>query len=79
MKRRLMIVMLSCMVVISPAMSVHAMDNAQITTQQVSDGGSVARADVIVTKYREYKGVLQYRRWNQTQGVWVDPYWITMT
>ncbi len=35
-------------------------------------------ADVIVTKTRVYNGKLQYRRWNQTKGVWVDPYWIDM-
>lgn len=34
--------------------------------------------DVIVVKVREYNGKLQYRRWNQTQGYWVDPYWIDM-
>ena len=34
------------------------------------------RVDVIVTKYRVYKGVKQYRRWNETKGEWVDPYWI---
>lgn len=33
-------------------------------------------ADVIVKKYRDYNGVIQYRRWNQTRGYWVDPYWI---
>lgn len=36
-------------------------------------------ADKIVTKYRVSNGVLQYRRWNQTQGYWVDPDWIDMT
>ena len=33
-------------------------------------------ADVIVWKYRNYNGVVQKRRWNQTKGVWVDPAWI---
>lgn len=36
------------------------------------------RADVIVYKYRVVDGVYQYRRWNETQGYWVDPYWIDM-
>lgn len=36
------------------------------------------RADVIVTKYRVYNGVLQYRRWNDTRGYWVDPDWIDL-
>lgn len=33
-------------------------------------------ADVIVIKSRIYNGKQQYRRWNQTKGCWVDPYWI---
>ncbi len=33
-------------------------------------------AEVIVTKYRNYHGKLQYRRWNQTLGEWVDSSWI---
>lgn len=33
-------------------------------------------ADKIVVKYREYKGRLQYRRWNETKGYWVDSHWI---
>ena len=35
-------------------------------------------ADVIVTKYRAYEGKFQKRRWNETRGYWVDPYWITI-
>ena len=37
------------------------------------------RKDVIVTKYRLYNGKLQYRRWNETWGYWVDPYWMDVT
>ncbi len=37
------------------------------------------RADVIVVKYRLNNGVYQCRRWNETQGYWVDPYWIDMS
>ena len=33
-------------------------------------------ADDIRWVYREYKGVLQKRRWNSTTGEWVDPDWI---
>ena len=33
-------------------------------------------ADVIVYKFRIYNGKQQYRRWNETRGYWVDPYWI---
>ena len=38
--------------------------------------GIMPMADVIEVKFRFYNGVLQYRRWNATQGYWVDPYWI---
>ena len=41
-----------------------------------SSGGTVLRKDNIITKYRLHNGRLQYRRWNTTYGVWVDPYWI---
>ncbi len=41
--------------------------------------GIMPLADVIVIKQRLYQGRLQYRRWNQTQGYWVDPYWIDMS
>lgn len=34
------------------------------------------RIDVIKTYYRVYDGVLQYRRYNETRGYWVDPNWI---
>lgn len=37
---------------------------------------STRSVDEIVKKYRYYNGVRQYRRWNVTKGVWVDPYWI---
>lgn len=36
-------------------------------------------SDTIIMKYRTLNGHLQCRRWNATQGYWVDPYWITLT
>ena len=36
------------------------------------------RADVIVYKFRVYNGILQYRRWNETWGYWVDDDWISI-
>lgn len=36
------------------------------------------RADVIVTKFRVLNGKVQYRRWNETRGYWVDPDWIDL-
>lgn len=43
-----------------------------------SDAEIEPRLDVIVTKYRieVATGRLQYRRWNETKGCWVDPEWI---
>ncbi len=40
--------------------------------------GIMPLADVIVVKTRFYNGKPQFRRWNETQGYWVDPYWIDM-
>lgn len=38
--------------------------------------GIMPLSDVIVIKKRIYQGRLQYRRWNETWGYWVDPCWI---
>lgn len=37
-------------------------------------------AEQIETKYRfnPTTGKVQYRRWNATEGYWVDPYWIDL-
>ena len=40
------------------------------------EGTIIPFADVIVYKYRIYNGKCQYRRWNETRGYWVDPYWM---
>lgn len=59
----------------------------EVNTQPVSSGSvswtasepSISpRADVIVVKFRVYNGVLQFRRWNETWGYWVDPYWMVV-
>lgn len=38
--------------------------------------GIMPLSDVIVLKMRVHNGRLQYRHWNETQGYWVEPYWI---
>ena len=44
--------------------------------QQISNTTSIAPySDVYVTRYRVNNGKLQKRRWNETKGVWADPYW----
>ena len=46
------------------------------TPQSSSENTIMPCADVIVYKFRIYNGKQQYRRWNETRGYWVDPYWI---
>ena len=46
------------------------------TPQNSSECTIMPCADVIVYKYRFESGKYQYRRWNETRGYWVDPYWI---
>lgn len=55
------------------SVSAKESNNAQECTVTISEISP--RADVIVVKFRIYNGVLQYRRWNETWGYWVDPYW----
>lgn len=45
-------------------------------TESTDGGIIVPYADVIVYKYRLNNGKFQYRRWNETRGYWVDPYWM---
>lgn len=58
--------------------------NAQVvsdgyTSLNVEDTRAVERADVIIKQYRVHEGKLQYRHWNETQGEWVEPDWITIS
>lgn len=73
MKKKIMMFVFSAMLILSPALSVRA----KITNDFVQSI-SLQREDVIVKKYRVFNGVLQYRRWNETRGYWVDKKWITM-
>lgn len=63
--------------------SIHASDatTPSLTMKPIDikiDSVSPYINDVIIYIYRHYKGRLQYRRWNETRQVWVDPYWITL-
>ena len=53
-------------------------DGIQERESVVQSGSYETRATVIVRKYRILNGVRQYRRWNETFGYWVDPYWINL-
>ncbi len=72
-EEKIMMFVFSAMLILSPALSVRA----KITNDFVQSI-SLQRANVIVKKYRVFNGVLQYRRWNETRGYWVDKKWITM-
>lgn len=37
---------------------------------------STRAADLIVYCYKVENGNIYYRRWNDTQGYWVDSYWV---
>ena len=82
MKKKLLIVATVCasLFVVAPAVSVSAAEvesESQVQTIQNDDIGIAPCADEIVTKFRLYKKTkLQYRRWNQTRGYWVDKDWI---
>ena len=73
MKTKMGMLGLILMLMFVPTAVVHA-EGVTIPMQSVI----TPKADVIVTKYRDYHGVLQYRRWNETRGFWVDKEWITM-
>ena len=83
MKKKLLIVATVCasLFVVAPAVSVSAAEvesEVQVQSEQ-SDIGIAPCADEIVTKFRLYKKTkLQYRRWNQTRGYWVDKDWIDL-
>lgn len=84
MKKKLLIVAAICasLFVVAPAVSVSAAEvesEVQVQSEQ-SDIGIAPCADEIVTKFRLIDGKkLQYRRWNQTRGYWVDKKWIDLT
>ena len=84
MKKKLLIVATVCasLFVVAPAVSVSAAEvesESQVQTIQNDDIGIAPCADEIVTKFRLYKKTkLQYRRWNQTRGYWVDKDWIDL-
>lgn len=60
--------------------SSYAVDQSTlpIAVESNSESDIIPHADVIVYKYRIHNGVHQYRRWNETRGYWVDPYWINL-
>lgn len=75
--RKKILALLLCSLVFSCGITVNAQEvNGDL--QRTVQTEIQPRADVIVTKYRVYNHKLQKRRWNETRGYWVDPYWITI-
>ena len=69
------------MVLALGSMGVIAGANEMTVTQDTEIAQDVEGriADEIIMKYRYLNGHLQCRRWNATQGYWVDPYWENVT
>ena len=64
--------------VVCPVASLHA-EEAEAPYEEVmeaSDGEVNPCADQIGYIYRKHNGSIQKRRWNYTQGEWVDKKWI---
>ncbi len=77
MKYKIFILFVFSVLIFSPIVNVRAAECIG-SYQTMSTNTSIEpRADVIVRKYRVLNGVVQYRRWNETRGVWVDADWIT--
>ena len=75
--RRLIVTLLIVLALFSICLPAYA---AETGIPEISESESVIepRADVIVYKYRLHNGVYQFRRWNETRGYWVDPYWMDL-
>lgn len=82
MKKRFLIAAAICasLFVVSPTVNVSAAEVEQDVQEQSvqNDIGVAPYADEIVMKFRVHNNKVQYRRWNQTRGYWVDKDWITL-
>ena len=77
MKKRLLCALGAAAIMATAVSTAFAADIPQTPTPQSSSESTIMPcADVIVYKTRIYNGKQQYRRWNETRGYWVDPYWI---
>lgn len=79
MKKIFLSFLIGCsLLVLCLSLDIHAAEENMIYESISENNLDVTRADVIETKYRVNNGVLQYRRWNASRNVWVDPYWINV-
>lgn len=73
------LIVLTSVLLLSTSSPISNASNIACPTNQSYDAYSNTvqpYAEVIITKYRNYHGKLQYRRWNQTLGEWVVSSWI---
>lgn len=78
MKKRITVVAIAFAMSIAGT-TVSASGMAIPESTQMVDTQESRIKDLIEYKYRYHNGVVQYRRWNSTQGYWVDPDWIDLT
>ncbi|MFR3788360.1 MAG: hypothetical protein ACLTWR_13895 [Agathobaculum desmolans] len=79
MQKRLLCALGAAAIMATAVPTAFAANIPQISISQSTSESTIAPcADVIVYKYRIYNGKQQYRRWNETRGYWVDPYWIDL-
>lgn len=79
MKKRLLCALGAAAIMATAVPTAFAADIPPMAISQSTSESTIAPcADVIVYKYRIYNGKQQYRRWNETRGYWVDPYWIDL-
>lgn len=78
MKKR-MCVLLLALSLGSLSMTVGANEMTVAQKTEITQDMEGRIADEIIMKYRTLNGHLQCRRWNATQGYWVDPYWRNVT
>lgn len=78
MKRKVAILILT-MSLMNIGMTVGANEVTVVQETEITQDVEGRIADEIIMKYRYLNGHVQYRRWNATQGYWVDPYWRNMT
>lgn len=77
MKKAIIIIAFLFAITISPMQTVQASEY-DVEVEICLNKGGMQRADIIVKKYRLHNGVMQYRRWNETRGCWVDSDWINV-
>lgn len=82
-KMKLRLFLVAGFISFMPGIKINAASATDVYTSEtrrnaIGTVGIIPYADSIITKYRTFKGRLQYRRWNVTRKCWVDPKWINL-